>query len=69
MALAVERNYPGEVQGVAITRYSHALPTMKIRVVEAGHPVPDERGLAAAVEVEAMAPRARPRTTAQELLK
>ena len=48
MALAVERNYPGEVQGVAITRYSHALPTMKIRVVEAGHPVPDEAGEAAA---------------------
>ena len=34
MALAVEQNYPGEVQGVAITRYGHALPTMKIRVVE-----------------------------------
>jgi hydroxypyruvate reductase len=51
MALAVERNYPGEVQGVAITRYSHALPTMKIRVVEAGHPVPDEAGEAAAREI------------------
>ena len=51
MALAVERNYPGEVQGIAITRYGHALPTTKIRVVEAGHPIPDEAGEAAAREI------------------
>ena len=51
MALAVEQNYPGEVQGIAITRYGHALPTTKIRVLEAGHPVPDEAGEAAAHEI------------------
>ena len=51
MALAVEKNYAGEVQGIAITRYGHALPTTKIRVVEAGHPVPDEAGEAAAREI------------------
>src|SRR2546422_8920130 len=44
MALAVEQNFKGELEGIAITRYGHGLPTKKIRVVEAGHPVPDEAG-------------------------
>ena len=50
MALAVERHWPAEapLEGVVITRYGHGLPTRRIRVVEAGHPVPDEQGEAAA---------------------
>ena len=51
MALAVERHWDGPVEGIAITRYEHGLPTKKIRVVEAGHPVPDEAGEAAAREI------------------
>jgi hydroxypyruvate reductase len=51
MAAAVEQHFKGELQGVAITRYGHGLPTRKIRVVEAGHPVPDEAGEAAAREI------------------
>jgi len=51
MALAVERSYRGELDGIAITRYGHGLPTRKIRVVEAGHPVPDEAGETAAREI------------------
>jgi hydroxypyruvate reductase len=51
MALAVEKSYRGELEGIAITRYGHGLPTRKIRVVEAGHPVPDEAGEAAAREI------------------
>jgi hydroxypyruvate reductase len=51
MALAVEKNFPSEVAGIAITRYGHGLPTRKIRVIEAGHPVPDEAGEAAAREI------------------
>ncbi len=51
MALAVERHFPSEVRGIAITRYGHGLPTKTIRVVEAGHPVPDEAGEAAAREI------------------
>jgi glycerate 2-kinase len=51
MALAVERHFAGEVEGIAITRYGHGLPTRRIRVVEAGHPVPDEAGEAAAREI------------------
>ncbi|OGA41142.1 MAG: hydroxypyruvate reductase [Betaproteobacteria bacterium RIFCSPLOWO2_12_FULL_68_19] len=48
MALAVEKSLPSGVEGIAITRYGHGLPTRKIRVVEAGHPVPDEAGESAA---------------------
>ena len=55
MALAVEKSYRGELEGIAITRYGHGLPTRKIRVVEAGHPVPDEAGEAAAREILATA--------------
>ena len=51
MALAVEKNFRGILEGTAITRYGHGLPTTKIRVVEAGHPVPDEAGEAAAREI------------------
>ena len=51
MALAVERNFPSEVDGIAVTRYKHRLPTKHIRVVEAGHPVPDESGQGAAREM------------------
>lgn len=50
MAVAVERELDG-VEGIAITRYGHGLPTKRIRVVEAGHPVPDDTGEAAAREV------------------
>ena len=51
MALAVEQSWRGELGGIAITRYGHGLPTKRIRVVEAGHPVPDEAGEAAAREI------------------
>jgi hydroxypyruvate reductase len=51
MALAVERRFRGALEGIAITRYGHGLPTRAIRVVEAGHPVPDEAGEAAAREI------------------
>jgi hydroxypyruvate reductase len=57
MALAVERHWPAAaaLEGVVITRYGHGLPTQRIRVVEAGHPVPDESGEAAAREILASA--------------
>jgi len=51
MALAAEKHFPGELEGIAITRYGHGLPTRKIRVIEAGHPVPDETGEVAAGEI------------------
>jgi glycerate 2-kinase len=53
MAAAVERGWPqgAPLDGLAITRYRHALPTSRIRVVEAGHPVPDQAGEAGAREI------------------
>ncbi len=51
MALAVEQTWPGKLGGIAVTRYQHGLRTNHIKVVEAGHPVPDEAGEAAAREV------------------
>jgi glycerate 2-kinase len=57
MALAVEQNWPPAkpLDGVVITRYGHGLATKRVRVVEAGHPVPDEQGEAAAAEILALA--------------
>ena len=53
MALAVEQSWPRDapLEGLVITRYGHAMPTSRIRVVEAGHPVPDEQGEGAAREI------------------
>jgi hydroxypyruvate reductase len=57
MAMAVETHWPAgaPLSGIVITRYGHGLPTKRIRVVEAGHPVPDESGEAAAREILALA--------------
>ncbi len=53
MALATENHWPekSKLDGIAVTRYKHGLPTRRIRVVEAGHPVPDEAGETAAREI------------------
>ncbi|ASZ11135.1 glycerate kinase [Chitinophaga pendula] len=48
MAQAVETLLPAHAcEGMVITKYNHSLPLSRVRVVEAGHPVPDENGLAA----------------------
>lgn len=53
MALAAERHWPAgaSLEGVVITRHGHGLPTERIGVIEAGHPVPDEAGEAGAREI------------------
>src|ERR1700687_5428244 len=55
MAAAAERHYldamqlePSRLLGIATTRHGHGVPTRRIKVVEAGHPVPDAAGLAGA---------------------
>src|ERR1700704_1921258 len=52
MAAAAERYYldelglePSRLSGIATTRHGHGVPTRRIKVIEAGHPVPDEAGL------------------------
>lgn len=71
MAAAAERHYldalgldPSRLTGLATTRHGHGVPTRRIRVVEAGHPVPDEAGLKAADETLRLAAEA----TAEDLL-
>jgi glycerate 2-kinase len=53
MAMAVENYWPSAsaLHGLVITRYGHGLPCKHIRVVQAGHPVPDEAGELAAQEI------------------
>jgi len=49
MAAAVEAAWPeAPLSGLVVTRYGHAVPTRRIEVVEAAHPVPDAAGEAAA---------------------
>src|SRR5262245_6666488 len=36
--------------GLVVTKYGHALPLDRIRVLEAGHPIPDSRGVRAVQE-------------------
>ncbi len=51
MAKAVEAHWPAPLSGLVITRYGHAVPCARIEIVEAGHPVPDEAGRAAAARI------------------
>jgi hydroxypyruvate reductase len=53
MALAVEKHWPADapLEGIALTRYAHGLPTTRLRVIEASHPIPDEAGEKAAREI------------------
>src|SRR5688572_10648812 len=37
--------------GLVVTKYEHGLPLHKIKLIEAGHPVPDENSLRATKEV------------------
>jgi glycerate 2-kinase len=42
MAAALEAAWPDvPLTGVVVTRYDHAVPTQRIRVIESSHPVPD----------------------------
>ena len=47
LAAAFEKLWPGDLSGVVVTRYGYGVPTRRIRVMEAAHPVPDAAGLAA----------------------
>ena len=71
MAAAAERYYldgkglvPERLVGLATTRHGHGVPTRRVKVIEAGHPVPDEAGLKAADNTLALAATA----TADDLL-
>jgi len=65
MAAAAERHYldalglePSRLTGIATTRHGHGVPTRRIKVVEAGHPMPDQAGLKAAEQTLRLAQQA-----------
>ena len=63
MTEVAERHYldrfpPDRLEGIAVTRHGYGRPTQKIEMVEAGHPVPDATGLAAAERTLALADQA-----------
>jgi len=55
MARALEAHWSGPLEGLVVTRYDHAVPTERIEVVEAAHPVPDAAGHDAAQRILALA--------------
>lgn len=48
MAHALEAQWPYPLEGLVVTRYGYGAPCERIEIVEAAHPVPDEKGRAAA---------------------
>jgi len=67
MAASAEKHYldtleiePSRLTGLAATRHGHGVPTRRIKVIEAGHPMPDEAGLRAADETLQMVAQADP---------
>ncbi|OQB42319.1 MAG: putative hydroxypyruvate reductase [Candidatus Latescibacteria bacterium ADurb.Bin168] len=52
MATALEQVLGDRItSGIVITKYGHGVPLRRIRVAEAGHPVPDEQGVEATLEL------------------
>jgi len=67
MAAAAERHYldtlkldPTRLTGIATTRHGHRVPTQRVEVIEAGHPMPDAEGLRGAEASLALAATATP---------
>jgi len=67
MVEAAERHYlddralpASRLTGLAVTRRGYARPTRQVRLIEAGHPIPDAAGLAATFETLALADGAGP---------
>ncbi len=54
MARALEDHWSGEIEGLIVTRYGHGVPCHRIEIVEAAHPVPDEKGRDAARRILGM---------------
>ncbi len=48
MARAVEDQWPHPLEGLVVTRYGYGETCKRIEIVEAAHPVPDDKGREAA---------------------
>jgi hypothetical protein len=49
MARTLEDHWPGQLTGLVVTRYGHAVACERIEIVEASHPVSDAKGREAEV--------------------
>jgi glycerate 2-kinase len=55
MAQALERILGKRLEGgLVVVKTGHTVPTRRVRVVEAGHPIPDRAGLLAAEQIRAL---------------
>ena len=54
MAKAFEDSWEHPLEGLVVTRYGHGVPTQKIKVMEASHPIPDAESMKAAVAIQAL---------------
>ena len=54
MAQSFEDHWQGPLRGLVVTRYFHSEPCRFVRVVEAGHPLPDETSQLAAQQMAAL---------------
>ena len=54
MAKALEDAWAGPLEGLVVTRYGYRVPTERLEVVEAAHPVPDAAGRDAARRILAL---------------
>jgi len=53
MAKAIEEIFSGKItEGIIAVKYGHTEPMQSIKTIEAGHPVPDENSIKAAIEIE-----------------
>ena len=58
MALALKTSLGARIRyGVIVVKYGHKLQLEKIKVIEAGHPIPDEAGLEGARQIAELARR------------
>ncbi len=61
MAAALEAAWPSvALEGVVVTRYGHEVPTQRVEVLQAAHPVPDTASAAAAEKILALVRGLRP---------
>ncbi|MCL5018914.1 MAG: glycerate kinase, partial [Patescibacteria group bacterium] len=55
---------PRLTEGICIVKYGHTVPLKKVKLIEAGHPIPDEAGMRGTLELMELAQKA----TAQDLV-
>jgi glycerate 2-kinase len=51
MAQALERHWPGPLEGLVVTRHGYEVPCERIEIAQAAHPVPDKAGLLASKRI------------------